>query len=88
MFQKIQAEKDLMLQKITKITETVEQRYYSNEFLYREFYISELSKLKGREKPPSQSFNDYLSLCNLQISQGQPFEIIDGNNLQFIKEVY
>jgi pantothenate kinase-related protein Tda10 len=24
----------------------------------------------------------------LQISQGQPFEIIDGNNLQFIKEVY
>ena len=70
MFQKIQAEKDLMLQKITKITETVEQRYYSNEFLYREYYISELSKFKGSEKPLSQSFNDYLSLCNLQISQG------------------
>ena len=81
-------EKDVILQKIGEITKTVEQRYYSNEFLYREYYISELSQLKGSEKPPSQSFTDYLSLCNLQISQGQPFEIIDGNNLQFLKEVY
>ena len=62
--------KDEILQKIENITKTVEQRYYSNEFLYREYYISELSKFKGSEKPPSQSFNDYLSLCNLQISQG------------------
>jgi pantothenate kinase-related protein Tda10 len=24
----------------------------------------------------------------LQISQGQPFEILDGNNLEFLKQVY
>jgi hypothetical protein len=67
---------------------TLEQRYYSNEFLYREYYISELSKYKGSEKLHPQPFSDYLTLCKLQIQQGQPFEIIDGNNLQFIKEVY
>jgi hypothetical protein len=63
-------EKDEMLKEIADISKTVEQRYYSNEFLYREFYISELSQLKGSDKLPSQSFIDYLSLCNLQISQG------------------
>ena len=63
-------EKDEMLKEIADISKTVEQRYYSNEFLYREFYISELSQLKGCDKLPSQSFIDYLSLCNLQISQG------------------
>ena len=70
MLQKMQTEKDKILVEITQISKTVEQRYYSNEFLYREYYISELSKLKGSEKLPSQSFKDYLSLCNLQISQG------------------
>jgi hypothetical protein len=80
--------KDKMFTRIAEITKTLEQRYYSNEFLYREYYISELSKHKGSDKAPSQSFIDYLTLCKLQISQGQPFEIIDGNNLQFIKEVY
>jgi hypothetical protein len=62
--------KDEMFNRIGEITKTLEQRYYSNEFLYREYYISELSKLKGSEKPPSQSFTDYISLWNLQISQG------------------
>jgi hypothetical protein len=43
MLQIIQKEKDEMLQLIANLTKTVEQRYYSNEFLYREYYISELS---------------------------------------------
>jgi hypothetical protein len=38
-----------MIEKIGEITKTVEQRYYSNEFIYREYYISELSELKGSE---------------------------------------
>ena len=80
--------KDEYLKKIGEITKTLEKRWYSNEFLYREYYISELSKIRGSERLPSQPFTDYLSLASLQISQGQPFEIIDGNNLQFIKEVY
>jgi hypothetical protein len=66
----------------------LEKRRYSNEFLYREFYISDLSKLRGSERRPAQAFTDYLSLASFQISQGQPFEIIDGNNLKFIKEAY
>ena len=81
-------EKDAIFKKIKEITEKLEKNWYSNEFLYREHYISEHSKLRGSEKPPAQPFTDYLSLANLQISQGQPFEIIDGNNLQFIKDVY
>jgi hypothetical protein len=39
----INKKKDEMLQRISDLTKTVEQRYYSNEFLYREYYISELS---------------------------------------------
>jgi hypothetical protein len=66
----------------------LEQKWYSNEFLYREFYISELCKRRSSARVPVQPFSEYLSLVELQISQGQPFEIIDGNNLQFIKEVY
>jgi hypothetical protein len=77
-----------MFRKIGEITKTLEKRWYSNEFLYREYYISELSKLRASERKPAQPFSDFLSLATLQISQGQPFEIIDGNNLQFIKEVY
>jgi hypothetical protein len=45
--QKIKDMKDKMLQRIQDLTKTIEQRYYSNEFLYREYYISELSKFKG-----------------------------------------
>jgi hypothetical protein len=77
-----------MIKKIREITKALEQSYFSNDFLYSEYYISELSMLRDSKKTPSQPFNDYLSLCSLQISQGQTFEIIDGNNLQFIKEVY
>jgi hypothetical protein len=80
--------KDEIFKKIGEITKTLEKRWYSNEFLYREYYISELSKIRGSDILPAQPFTDYLSLATLQISQGQPFEIIDGNNLQFIKEVY
>ena len=77
-----------MFKKIGEINKTLEQRYFKIEFLYREYYISKLTKLRDSEQTPSQPYTDYLSLCNLQISQGMPFEIIDGNNLQFIKEVY
>jgi hypothetical protein len=71
-----------------EITKTLEQSYFSIEFLFREFYIRELSMLRDSENTLSHPSNDYLSLSNQQISQGQPFEIIDGNNLQFIKDVY
>ena len=43
----------------------MEKRWYSNEFLYREYYISEHSKLRGSENPPAQTFNNFLSLANL-----------------------
>jgi hypothetical protein len=44
--------------------------------------------LRDSENTLSHPSNDCLTLSNLQISQGQPFEIIDGNNLQFIKDLY
>ena len=81
-------EKDDMLKQIGEMTKILENQRFSNEFIYREFYISELTKLRGSKQLPAQPFTDYLSLATLQISQGQQFEIIDGNNLQFIKEVY
>jgi hypothetical protein len=46
----------------------LEKSWYSNEFLYREYYISELSKVRGSDRPPSEPFTDYLSLASLQIS--------------------
>ena len=61
-------EKDDMRNHIGEITKILEKRWFSNEFIYREFYISELSKLRGVERLPAQSFTDYLSLATLQIS--------------------
>lgn len=61
-------EKEEMFKKIKEITKTLEKSWYSNEFLYREFYISELSKFRGSNILPAQPFPDYLSLANLQIS--------------------
>ena len=58
-------EKDEIFKKIKEITKTLEKRWYSNEFLYREYYISEHSKLRGSENPPAQTFNNFLSLANL-----------------------
>ena len=60
--------KDEMFTKIKEITNTLEKSWYSNEFLYREFYISEFSKMRGSDKIPAQPFPDYLSLAILQIS--------------------
>ena len=84
----IEEVKEEKYKKIGQITKTLEKRWYSNEFLYREYYISELSQLRDSEIRLAQPFTDYLALASMQISQGQPFEIIDGNNLQFIRDVY
>jgi hypothetical protein len=56
-----------MINKIRDITKILEKRWYSNEFLYREYYISEMSKLRGSEQLAAQSFTDYLSIATLQI---------------------
>jgi hypothetical protein len=45
--------KDEIFKKIEEITKTLEKRWYSNEFLYREYYISELSKLRGIDIIPA-----------------------------------
>lgn len=60
--------KDGVFKKIAEITKTLEKRWYSNEFLYREYYISELSKIRGSERRPAQPFSEFLSLATLQIS--------------------
>jgi hypothetical protein len=54
-------EKEDILKKIGDITKILEKRWYSNEFLYREFYINDWSKLRGSEKP----FTNFLSLATL-----------------------
>ena len=57
-----------MFERIGEISETLEKTWFSNEFLYREYYISEISQLRGRVKLPAQPSSDYLSLASLQIS--------------------
>jgi hypothetical protein len=57
-----------MFKKIGDITKSLEKRWYSNEFLYREYYISDLSQLRGSVKLPALPSTDYLSLASLQIS--------------------
>ena len=61
-------EKIVMLKQIGEITKTLEKRRFSNEFFFRELYISELSKLRGCERLPVHPLTDYLSLAALQIS--------------------
>jgi hypothetical protein len=38
-----QEEKDKLLANIADLTKLLEKKWYSNEFLYREYYINELS---------------------------------------------
>jgi hypothetical protein len=46
-------EKYEILNNIDKITKILEKRKFSSEFLYRELYISELSILRGIDRPPA-----------------------------------
>jgi hypothetical protein len=57
-----------MYERIGEISETLEKLWFSNEFLYREYYISDLSQLRGSVKVPALPSTDYLSLASLQIS--------------------
>jgi hypothetical protein len=67
------------MKKILEITANIESRWFSPEFIIREEYINGLER----------DFNgDYLNIVATQIEQGQPFEIIDGNNLKFIRGVF
>jgi hypothetical protein len=60
--------KEDMFERIGEISESLEKSWFSNEFLYREYYISEMSYHRGRVKLPAQPSTDYLSLASLQIS--------------------
>jgi hypothetical protein len=60
--------KEDIFERIGEITETLDQSWFSNDFLYREYYISEMTHLRGRVKLPAQPSTDYLSLASLQIS--------------------
>lgn len=62
-----------------EITANIESRWFSSEFIIREEYIF------GQER---ESFGNYLNIVATQIEQGQPFEIIDGNNLKFVRGVF
>jgi hypothetical protein len=60
--------KEDMYERIGDISETLEKSWFSKEFLYREFYLSDLSLLRGSVKLPAQPSTDYLALASLQIS--------------------
>ena len=61
------------------MTVEIEKRWFSSEFIIREEYLF------AREH---EKFDQYLNYVDTQIKQGQPFEIIDGNNLKFTKGVF
>jgi len=60
--------KEDMYERIGEISKTLEKLWFSNEFLYREYYISDLSQPRGSVKLPALPSTDYLSLASLQIS--------------------
>jgi len=60
--------KEDMYERIGDISETLEKSWFSKEFLYREFFLSDLSLLRGSVKLPAQPSTDYLALASLQIS--------------------
>ena len=67
------------MNQICQATAEIEKRWFSSEFIIREEYI------QGREQ---DHFDSYLKYVITQIQQGQPFEIIDGNNLKFTRGVF
>lgn len=64
------------------------------EFLFREFYIKEKIVEQHRKKDPQsvqngvKAYEMYFQIARQQIENGQPFELIDGDNLRFIHGVY
>eukprot|EP00347_Sterkiella_histriomuscorum_P019938 403339726 len=85
--QELQQKINSYQQEVDKNTKSIEQLQFSQEHVHRELYL--LSS-QTTQKSQNKSFyqDSYQQLCQLQQVQGQPFEVIDGNNLQFIQEVY
>jgi hypothetical protein len=79
---------------IEQLNHDIQKLLFSIEFVFREFYIKE--KIEEKQIPDPQtnmikskkSFQNYLNIVNMQIQQGQPFEIIDGDDSRFIYGVY
>lgn len=59
-----------MLTEIKKLSDKIDLKWYSNEFLYREFYIYERVLIKDPKKDGVIPYENYLSLVNLQLQQG------------------
>eukprot|EP00347_Sterkiella_histriomuscorum_P023277 403335263 len=76
------------LQKIVdQKSKQIELLQFSQEHVHRELYLLS-SQTSKNNKSKSLYEESYQQLCKLQQIQGQPFEVIDGNNLQFIHGVY
>jgi len=52
------------------LSDKIDLKWYSNEFLYREFYIYERVLIKDSKKVGVIPYENYLSLVNLQLQQG------------------
>ena len=57
-------------------TQKIENKWFSIEYVERELYLLGIKNVQNRS-----NYNKYAELAELQIQQGQPFEVIDGNNL-------
>lgn len=88
LFQEEEVEENLRVESETKlksINEEIEKKWFSLEHIMRElYYLGKYTKKEVREDH-LMLFKD---LAYRQISNGQPFELIDGDTLQFISDVY
>eukprot|EP00347_Sterkiella_histriomuscorum_P017940 403347401 len=68
------------------ITNDIEKKSFSYEYIIRELYL--LGQYRKDENDKSKYQKQYYELCYQNFQNTQPFEVIDGNNLAFVSEVY
>eukprot|EP00347_Sterkiella_histriomuscorum_P007052 403350432 len=74
-----------ILDDITEITKDIEAKTFSIEFIIRELYL--LSQYNS-EKGFNKNKENFVDFTRNQVKFSQPFEVIDGNNLQFVNGVF
>eukprot|EP00347_Sterkiella_histriomuscorum_P024480 403330967 len=68
------------------ITNDIEKKSFSYEYIIRELYL--LGQYRANDNEKTKYRRQYNELCYQLIDNTQPFEVIDGNNLSFVSDVY
>ena len=68
-------------QELKKLIQEIDENWFSTELLSRELYYLGYYSDKGRKE-------DYQQLVKHFENTGQPFELVDGDTLNFVADTY